>query len=128
MGINLQEAMIGTHSGGRINPARDGVRARTRNILRRYGFPVGVGVVVGVGVGVGIGVGMGMKHNSYNQSSTPFPTIEIPAYNQSSTSLPTIEIPISSNVSFIEKHTSSNTANNIQSDDDDDDYIINKIK
>lgn len=36
-------------------PARDGVYARVRNILRRYGVPVGIGVAVGVGAGAGVG-------------------------------------------------------------------------
>lgn len=50
--VNLREASEQTHSEHLI-PSRDGVRARIRRILIRYGAPVAVGAVVGSAVGVG---------------------------------------------------------------------------
>lgn len=51
--LSLREASIGTHSGGSLNPARDGVRARVQNILQRNGASVAVAAAVGTGIGVG---------------------------------------------------------------------------
>lgn len=75
--ISLQEATIGTHSE-HLNPARDGVYARVRNILQRYGVPIGVGVAVGVGTGVasvGAGVGYQIAKNILNNNKTSTTTV-----------------------------------------------------
>lgn len=52
-GISLHEAMQSTHSGGQINPSRDGMRARIRKILKQHSVPVGVGMIFGSAIGVG---------------------------------------------------------------------------
>lgn len=46
-GISLSEVSAGTNSGGHLNPARHGVRARIRNILHRYGAAAAVGSAIG---------------------------------------------------------------------------------
>lgn len=47
--VNLNEAMVSTHSDGRINPSRDGVYARIRNIFHQHGVPLAFGNAVGLG-------------------------------------------------------------------------------
>lgn len=47
--ISLNEAMVSTHSDGHINPSRDGVFARVRNIFHQNGIPLAIGSVVGLG-------------------------------------------------------------------------------
>lgn len=47
-GISLREASEATNSDGYLNPAIHGVRARIRNILRRYSAPA-VGSAIGLG-------------------------------------------------------------------------------
>lgn len=47
--VNLNEASVSTQSNGNINPARDGVFARVRSAMLRYGSAVAIGSVVGVG-------------------------------------------------------------------------------
>lgn len=42
-----QDASVSTHRNGDINPARDGVYARARNALLRFGTAAVVGVVIG---------------------------------------------------------------------------------
>lgn len=65
--LSLQEASLGTHSGGRINPARDGVKARIRKILQRYAAPVAIGSTIG-GVGTYVGTNL-IKSESKNRTN-----------------------------------------------------------
>lgn len=46
--VSLNEASTSTHSDGHINPARDGVFARVRSAMLRYGSAVAIGSTVGV--------------------------------------------------------------------------------
>lgn len=46
--LNLRESTAATNSE-RINPARDGVFARLRNTVFRYGIAVGVGSALTIG-------------------------------------------------------------------------------
>lgn len=59
--INLNEAMVSTHSDGHINPLRDGVYARIRNIFHQHSIPLAFGTVVGLG-------GFEIGRNFYNQT------------------------------------------------------------
>lgn len=47
--FNIQQAMEETHST-RLNPARDGVYARARNIFMRFGVPIATGSAIGFSV------------------------------------------------------------------------------
>lgn len=47
--IDLNDPSISTHSDGSINPSRDGVFARVRNTILRYGSAGVIGAAVGVG-------------------------------------------------------------------------------
>lgn len=99
--LSLRSASLGTHSGGHINPARDGVKARIRNILQRYVAPVAIGSAIGgVGTYVGINSIKSENKNCSNIASTPTPT------------------PITN---------TTETTDSAQDDDDDDD-IINRVK
>lgn len=52
--VDLCEASIATHSYGNIDPTRDGVFARVRSVVLRFGVAASIGTAVGAG-GVVIG-------------------------------------------------------------------------
>lgn len=69
--ISLHEAMESTHTGGRIIPSRDGVRARIRKVLRYHGLPLVAGAVFGTAIGaIGVGAYEEVVFRKNNQSST----------------------------------------------------------
>lgn len=48
--VDLGEASQATHTNGNINPTRDGVFARVRSAVLRYGAAAAVGSAIGVGI------------------------------------------------------------------------------
>lgn len=67
--VNLDEASASTYSDGHIDPSRDGVFARVRNTLLRYGSAAALGTAIGAG---GVVIDQHFFHN--NNISETFTT------------------------------------------------------
>lgn len=67
--FDLQEATSGSHTGMQLNPARDGVYARIRKILRKHSLPAAVGFTFGVATGIGGVNYVGKMSNNSKHSS-----------------------------------------------------------
>lgn len=67
--VDFNDASTATHTRGNINPARDGVRARMRSAVLRFGAAVVAGTAAGAGVAL-------IDQQFFRKSTTEIPTEE----------------------------------------------------
>lgn len=64
--VNLNEASVSTHSDGQINPTREGVHARVRSALLRYGSAIAIGTAISA---AGVVIDQRFIHNNNTETS-----------------------------------------------------------